>query len=242
MIHGTLLFSPCSRITLYYWSLCVSSSELNYVNLEDVLMPAFFESRIDGLLANLKKAQWCDIEAAVALVHNSTGLWVLCVSVRCVSNCGGAAEAISTNCTQFCLWISCGEVSRYEASGPCHGWGACSVWSVMWSVMLYQIAAPNTHPVSEIIVERAMKRVKSFVTSATPKYQNTCHLLPTLNICKRMFFFAWYALTIRRRGVLFRNLKIQLFLYTNQNYWGIEDIKTIFHGNGGTQHRKQQQK
>lgn len=47
-----------------------------------------------------------------------------------------------------------------------------------------------------------------------------------------MFSIAVHALTNRRRRFHPHKFESQLFLYVNQNVWGIENIKIIVHNNG----------
>lgn len=92
---------------------------------------------------------------------------------------------------------------------------------------LDQSASPEANQTSDSIAERAMKRLKVFVTTREPEYQDTRYRLSTSNISKRMFPIARHALTNCHRGIL-----SQLLMYIKQNFWSFKDSKSIVHDHG----------
>lgn len=99
-------------------------------------------------------------------------------------------------------------------------------------LLLEQKAAPGKDPPSDSIVERDMKPLKASVTTTNFKYQDTCYVLSTSDICERMLSIAGHAQTNHHQGILPHNSESQLFLYVNQSCCDIEDIKTIVHDKG----------
>ena len=51
--------------------------------------------------------------------------------------------------------------------------------------------------------------------------------MATSNICERLFSIAGYAVGERRNAILPQNLEIQLFLFSNVEYWGINEIHAL---------------
>ena len=73
---------------------------------------------------------------------------------------------------------------------------------------------------------RALKRAR--LTSApSDKYVNTRFLLPTSNICERLFSVAGKTLSDNRKSILPSNLEQQIFLNANSDLWGLKDVNSV---------------
>lgn len=75
--------------------------------------------------------------------------------------------------------------------------------------------------------QRALKRQKTFGRARTQNYMDSRFLLPTSNICERLFSKAGHVLTDRRKGLSPVNLESQIFLHLNNDLWGTRDINKI---------------
>lgn len=72
------------------------------------------------------------------------------------------------------------------------------------------------------LAQKALKKRR--ISNST--YTDLRYILPTSNICERLFSTAGYALNDRRRGVLPVNFERQIFLHANSHLWGISDVNT----------------
>lgn len=52
-------------------------------------------------------------------------------------------------------------------------------------------------------------------------------ILPTSNVCERLFSVACYALGDRRGSILHANFESQLFMYANSRFWGVQEVVII---------------
>ena len=75
--------------------------------------------------------------------------------------------------------------------------------------------------------ERLLKRRKKEDLGGFRIYKNTNYLLPTSNICDRIFSSAGYLLNDRRRALTLANLESQFFLHINQDLWSASDINRL---------------
>ena len=75
--------------------------------------------------------------------------------------------------------------------------------------------------------ERALKRQKLKAQNSNLKYLDLRFLIPTSNICERLFSTAGYCLNQRRMAIQPINAEYQMFLYFNINLWDISTIKDI---------------
>ena len=76
------------------------------------------------------------------------------------------------------------------------------------------------------IVEEAMKRQKLGAATESP-YLNLSFLVPTSNLCERLFSKCGYTITDRREGLIPENIECQIFLHMNMDLWDISTIKEI---------------
>ncbi len=58
-------------------------------------------------------------------------------------------------------------------------------------------------------------------------YIGTSFLLPTTNICERLFSVSGNALNNNHRNVLPTNLEQKIFSHMNSNLWGVQDVDAI---------------
>ncbi len=56
------------------------------------------------------------------------------------------------------------------------------------------------------------------------KYMDLRFVVPTSNMCERVFSISEYALDDRRRGNIPANFELQIFLHANLHVWGIDDV------------------
>lgn len=91
------------------------------------------------------------------------------------------------------------------------------------------IRVENSYEDEEAVLsfaQRAMKRQKVSSFQRT-KYIDIRFLLPTSNLCERLFSKAGYAFNERRRGILPSNFESQIFLNLNRDLWSAEDIPRL---------------
>ena len=72
--------------------------------------------------------------------------------------------------------------------------------------------------------EQVFKKTK---LNDNTEYQNLAFLLPTSNICERMFSKAGYSLTKRGKSTAPATFEQQMFLRVSQSLWDISDIAEI---------------
>eukprot|EP00171_Calliarthron_tuberculosum_P003101 IDg3101t1 len=75
--------------------------------------------------------------------------------------------------------------------------------------------------------ERALKKQKCVDVEKRDKYIDTRFLVPTSNICERLFSRVGYALSQRRRGICPANLESQMFLHLNCDLWGKSEVNQL---------------
>ncbi len=76
------------------------------------------------------------------------------------------------------------------------------------------------------LAARALKRRKlQQRTSAC--YVDTRFVVPTSNMCERLFSVAGWALNGRRKRILPKNFEVQIFLHENREMWSIHDVDRI---------------
>eukprot|EP00171_Calliarthron_tuberculosum_P008686 IDg8686t1 len=66
---------------------------------------------------------------------------------------------------------------------------------------------------------RALKRQKIIAQDSALQYTDSRFLVPTSNICERVFSKAGYALTDRRKCISHAYLEAMLFLHFNLDLW-----------------------
>ena len=80
--------------------------------------------------------------------------------------------------------------------------------------------------VSTTIAERALKKRKINKGSST-RYEDCRFILPTSNLCERLFSTARHALPERRKSMLPYNFEMQLFLHANKHIWDMSDVNAV---------------
>ena len=78
--------------------------------------------------------------------------------------------------------------------------------------------------------QRALKRQKMAGWDNSNNYMDTRFLLPTSNICERLFSKCGHVLTNRRKGLMPANLESQIFLHFNRDLWNTKDIQKLTQG------------
>lgn len=76
------------------------------------------------------------------------------------------------------------------------------------------------------LAQRALKKQRTDADKRS-KYMDLRFLLPTSNMCERLFSIAGHCLTDKRQRVLPANFESQIFLYVNRNYWGIKEVAQV---------------
>lgn len=75
------------------------------------------------------------------------------------------------------------------------------------------------------LIHRALKRRK--IENRGTRYMDLRFVLPTSNICERMFSKAGYALHYRRKSINPESFEEQMFLHANQKLWNISELNSI---------------
>lgn len=75
--------------------------------------------------------------------------------------------------------------------------------------------------------ERALKRQKCIEHESRGKYMDSSFLIPTSNVCERLFSKVGYTFTQRRKGMCPANLEGQVFLHLNKDLWGRSDVNIL---------------
>ncbi len=52
-------------------------------------------------------------------------------------------------------------------------------------------------------------------------------LVPTSNMCERIFSIAGHAISDRRERILPANFEMYIFLHFNRDFWGLEDVNNV---------------
>ena len=74
---------------------------------------------------------------------------------------------------------------------------------------------------------RALKRQKCRDMDSTKQFTDTRFLIPTSNVCERLFSKVGHALSDRRKGVAPVHLESQMFLHFNRDLWGSADVNKL---------------
>jgi hypothetical protein len=74
--------------------------------------------------------------------------------------------------------------------------------------------------------KRVLKKQKLISQGSLP-YMNLEFLVPTSNICERLFSKAGFGFHDRRMAILPMNAEIQIFLHLNMDLWNIDTVKDI---------------
>ncbi|KAG7346544.1 hypothetical protein IV203_005612 [Nitzschia inconspicua] len=88
------------------------------------------------------------------------------------------------------------------------------------------------------LAEKALKRRRlvSTTTSASA-FMDLHFIVPTSNMCERLFSEAGYGLNSRRMRTLPSNFESQLFLRTNKTFWGMAEINHNIMTNEGDEEK-----
>ena len=76
-------------------------------------------------------------------------------------------------------------------------------------------------------VQRALKRQKVDQEDSVQKYMDTWFIMPTSDVCERLFSTVGQVLSDRLNRTTPANLQAQVFLYANRDLWGPEDINKL---------------
>jgi hypothetical protein len=80
---------------------------------------------------------------------------------------------------------------------------------------------------SILFAERILKKQKLEAVSSLSSYVDLQFLIPTSNICERLFSKAGFSFNQRRMPVLPINTESQMFLHLNSSLWDIATVKDI---------------
>ena len=75
--------------------------------------------------------------------------------------------------------------------------------------------------------QRVLKRRKMSSNAMSKKYLDTRFLVPTSNVCERLFSQVGYVLTDRRKAINPANLESQIYLHANRDLWGSQEVNEI---------------
>jgi hypothetical protein len=89
-----------------------------------------------------------------------------------------------------------------------------------------EIEKPAEVEVTLSLAQQALKKQKLEETRES-SYIDLRFLIPTSNICERLFSKAGFCLHSRRLGILPINAECQMFLHMNMDLWNIETVKDI---------------
>eukprot|EP00475_Leptophrys_vorax_P022824 TRINITY_DN3105_c0_g1_i11.p2 TRINITY_DN3105_c0_g1~~TRINITY_DN3105_c0_g1_i11.p2 ORF type:complete len:143 (-),score=37.47 TRINITY_DN3105_c0_g1_i11:462-890(-) len=78
--------------------------------------------------------------------------------------------------------------------------------------------------------ERArLKKLKKIEeNSPSSGYMNMKIVIPTSNVCERLFSIVGHVYNDRRKAMTPRHLEMLVYLKTNREFWSVEDIQAIF--------------
>ncbi len=74
------------------------------------------------------------------------------------------------------------------------------------------------------LAERALKRRRLSAGETMDSYIDMRCIVPTSNMCERLFSKAGYTLNDRRQGTLPANFEAQMFLHANCSLWGPAEV------------------
>ena len=74
--------------------------------------------------------------------------------------------------------------------------------------------------------ERVLKRRRMENICNSDTYSDTTYLIPTSNVCERLFSRAGYMLN-EKRSLTPANAEAQLFLHMNQDLWSVKDVNKL---------------
>ena len=74
---------------------------------------------------------------------------------------------------------------------------------------------------------RALKRQRCMNEHTKRKYCDAQFLLPSSNLCERLFSRAGFAVSDRKRGIHLVNLEAQIFVHFNNDLWSHADVNTL---------------
>lgn len=208
-------------------------SKLDDIDLDDLLLPASSERRIDGLVEKLKELNEvvlklqthnCTLRQARAYLDS-----VLDVYPTLDARLNPDARIVHSPVFESAV-LKIQDKREEELTTS----EKRVVKSLRIDVDDIVTSSNGTEFGDESIVERAMKRLRTTATLQKSNYLDTRFLVPTSNLCERLFSISGYALTNRRRGILPHNFESQIFLHVNHGFWSIEDIKQIVCDGGDT--------
>lgn len=77
------------------------------------------------------------------------------------------------------------------------------------------------------LAERAIKKQKLDCGVIGAHYMDVRFLIPTSNFSERIFSTAGHVLNDRRKPISPTNLESQMFLHTNSDLWGSQDVNDL---------------
>lgn len=98
---------------------------------------------------------------------------------------------------------------------------------VVRTLLVERADGADVNTASDGIVERALKRIRTSMTAKKSECMYKMYLSSMSNCCRRPFSISGYALSNSRCGILPMNFESQMFLYMNDKYWDIGDVKIL---------------
>ncbi len=74
---------------------------------------------------------------------------------------------------------------------------------------------------------KVLKRVR-ISRDLDAAYIDTQFILPTCDVCERLFSKVGHALSNRRKRILPSNFEKQIFLHLNRDLWRVQGVKSLF--------------
>lgn len=85
----------------------------------------------------------------------------------------------------------------------------------------------DVNTVSDRILKRALKHLRTPTTTKKLDYMDRAYFNPTSSCCERLFVKFGHAFSNRRRGISSMIFESQIFMYVNDKNWGVDDMKVI---------------
>lgn len=75
--------------------------------------------------------------------------------------------------------------------------------------------------------KQSLKKARLRLSGQKSSYLSLDFILPTSNICERLFSKAGYAIGDRRKALIPQNFESQIFLHSNADLWGVSDLSDL---------------
>ena len=82
---------------------------------------------------------------------------------------------------------------------------------------------------AERVLKKRRMEASEIDRNKKSKYMDLKFIIPTSNICERLFSAAGYGLNDRRQAILPANFEYQMFLDVNNDIWGVQEVNKIMY-------------